>query len=127
VSSRTARRSLATLLVLAGLVAGACGGGGDDAASSSGDGGKKATAGPPAAAPVKLEAAQFDPAQVTVQVGDTVRWEWGGNVQHDVVGGSFKSPIKSKGDFTHTFTTAGTFPFHCDVHPTMKGTVTVQP
>jgi plastocyanin len=28
-------------------------------------------------------------------------------------------------DYTFTAPAAGTYPFHCDVHPNMKGTVTV--
>jgi plastocyanin len=28
-------------------------------------------------------------------------------------------------DYTFTAPPAGTYPFHCDVHPNMKGTVTV--
>jgi plastocyanin len=128
VSNRSTRRSFAALLLLAGVLAGACGGGDDhdhaeDHPGSSG----AATPGAPAAATVQLEAVQFEPAKLRVKVGETVQWVWGGGVQHDVAGGSFKSPVKSKGTFSHTFTEAGTFPYKCDVHPTMKGTVTVEP
>ncbi|HKH84035.1 MAG TPA: plastocyanin/azurin family copper-binding protein [Gemmatimonadales bacterium] len=27
--------------------------------------------------------------------------------------------------FEHTFTAPGTYPYHCSIHPTMKGTITV--
>jgi plastocyanin len=30
------------------------------------------------------------------------------------------------GTFSMTFPTAGTFPYHCGIHPNMVGTVTVQ-
>ena len=33
--------------------------------------------------------------------------------------------IEAGGTFEFTFTEAGTFPFHCDIHPSMTGTVTV--
>jgi plastocyanin len=28
--------------------------------------------------------------------------------------------------FSQTFTTAGTFPYHCNIHSNMHGTITVQ-
>jgi plastocyanin len=103
----------------AGLMSGACGGSGSTPPSSSG---------PKAAATVKLEPTTFNPADVSVKVGETVRWVWGGGVQHDVKSddANFDSGVKSSGSFDHTFDTAGTFHVICTVHPaTMKGTVAV--
>lgn len=76
---------------------------------------------------MSLEPTTFEPAKVTIQVGERVVWKWKGGVQHDVHGGDeFKSKLQSKGEFTHTFDKAGTFEYLCDVHPTtMKGTVEV--
>ena len=42
-----------------------------------------------------------------MKVGETVRWKWGGGVQHDVEGDGFKSKLQSKGQFDHTFDEAG--------------------
>jgi plastocyanin len=126
----------AVALVAAVLAGGACSGGGAESRTGSGsstsvptddDAAAAAPGSPTAAATVELAAARFEPAKVTVQVGETVRWHWSGGVTHDVAGGSFKSALKSKGTFEHTFTTAGSFAFHCNVHPTMKGSVTVEP
>jgi plastocyanin len=106
------------------LVLGACGdkGGDDDNPAPTDD-----ASGPAAAATVNLKPTTFDPSEVTVKAGETVSWKWGGGVQHDVEGDGFKSKVQSKGQFTHTFDEAGTFDFHCNVHPTtMKGTVTVE-
>ena len=122
---------LAALLLVASLSLGfaACGGGGD------GDDGDdpapgaigNADDGKPAAASVDLKPTTFEPAKVTVKVGESVRWKWSGGVQHNVVGEDFKSKLQSKGQFAHPFDTAGTSDYKCEVHPTtMKGTVTVQ-
>jgi plastocyanin len=64
-------------------------------------------------------------------VGDVVRWEFqDGAVVHNVDGkGSlpdfFSGNPQSSGAYQYTFRTAGTYHYHCDVHPTMTGTVIV--
>ena len=74
-----------------------------------------------------MQPATFKPEDVTIKAGETVRWRWGGGVQHDVKGEGFDSGVKSKGTFDHTFDTAGEYPYKCTIHPTtMKGTVTVE-
>jgi plastocyanin len=73
----------------------------------------------------------FTPATVTINVGDTVTWTNGGgfhNVRSD--DGSFGNSISGSWTLSHTYTTAGTFGFHCEAHGSagsgMFGTVTVQ-
>lgn len=118
-------RRLGSLLVAAVLAVGLGACGGDDG----GDGGDGAAppAGPKADATVKLQAATFSPADVKVPVGGTVRFDWAGGVQHNVVFEDGQSKLQSKGTYSKTFDAAGTFPYHCEVHPTtMKGNVTVE-
>src|SRR2546430_2593386 len=71
----------------------------------------------------------YQPDPVTVQAGQSVTWTWEdqGN-QHSVSAddGSFESCLQGAGStFTTTFTKAGTYAYHCSIHPQMKGTVTV--
>jgi len=71
----------------------------------------------------------FSPATVTINVGDTVTWNWVGQNPHTVTAddGSFDSPQQTSGSFSHTFNTAGTFEYICEVHgQSMSGTVVVQ-
>jgi plastocyanin len=71
----------------------------------------------------------FSPASVTVKVGETVTWTNKDSTTHTVTAdkGEFSSDPLSKGTtFTATFTTAGTYTYHCSIHPTMTGTVIVQ-
>jgi len=78
---------------------------------------------------VRIENFAFDPAAIQISVGETVTWENYDDAQHTVTGdnGEFDSGNLSKGQkFSHTFTTAGTFTYHCNIHPNMKGTVIVQ-
>ncbi len=71
----------------------------------------------------------YDPETVTIKVGDTVMWVNEDAPQHDVVAdnGEFKSDLFDKGQtFSFTFTQAGTYPYHCSIHPGMTGTVIVE-
>jgi nitrite reductase (NO-forming) len=84
-------------------------------------------------------ATAFDPIDLTVPVGTTVRWTNLDSVAHTVTSGTsdgstgtpdgiFDSPFLDLGDtFTFTFTEPGTYPYYCKPHPWMKGTVTVTP
>lgn len=81
---------------------------------------------PPGAGPtVVLEATSFEPADVLIDSGTPVTWRWAGGVAHDVVGSDFASAIQTDGTFSHTFDRAGTHDYWCNLHPGMKGTVTV--
>jgi plastocyanin len=71
---------------------------------------------------------RFEPADVTVAVGDTVTWTHDGGLPHTVTAtdGAFDSGELGNGD-TFEFTTeeAGTLDYVCSIHPDMTGTVTV--
>lgn len=67
---------------------------------------------------VKIVGFEFQPKTLTVKVGTTVEWvNEGTRHSVDADDGSFKSEILRQGDkFEHTFTKAGTFPYHCRFH-----------
>jgi plastocyanin len=82
-----------------------------------------------AGASVQIMNFAFNPASVTVKVGDTVTWTNGDSIAHTVTAddGSFDSGNIDPGkSFTFTFTKAGTFSYHCNIHPNMTAQVTVQ-
>ena len=129
---------LAALLLSFGLLAG-CGGSSATATTSGGaattaapgvtTSGGTATSAAGNAVQVIMINRSYNPQQVTVKVGDTVTWVNQDSPQHDVVAdnGEFKSSLFDKGGtFSFTFTKAGTFPYHCSIHPGMVGTVVVQ-
>ncbi len=71
----------------------------------------------------------FDPASVTIKAGESVAWTNQDSATHTVVGdnGEFQSGDLANGaDFAFTFDKAGTYTYHCGIHPSMKGTVVVQ-
>jgi len=70
----------------------------------------------------------FTPSSVSINVNDSVKWTWAGS-PHSTTSdtGLWESGVQGTGaTFTHTFASAGSFPFHCSVHPFMTGTITVQ-
>jgi hypothetical protein len=70
----------------------------------------------------------FAPTTSTVHVGDTITWTNQDQVAHTATAsdGSFDTGSISQGKSgSHTFTKAGTIPYICSIHPSMKGTVTV--
>jgi plastocyanin len=73
----------------------------------------------------------FEPAAVTVASGTTVVWKFEGDHPHTSTsdGGSampWDSTFKYRGDtYQLTFDRAGTFGYHCRIHPRMTGVVTV--
>lgn len=77
----------------------------------------------------------FSPATITIKVGTTVTWTNNTGAPHTVTsddGTTFDSGINTPisangGTYSFTFTKAGTFTYHCQIHPFMKATVIVQP
>jgi len=70
----------------------------------------------------------FTPATVTVPAGQSVTWTNGDSASHSIVldGGQCKSdPFASGATTTLQFNVAGSYPFHCGIHPSMKGTIEV--
>lgn len=70
----------------------------------------------------------FDPASVTVKVGDTVTWTNNDSTTHTITGdGGLNSGDVAPGStYSKTFDKAGTYSYHCSIHKTMTGTVVVQ-
>src|ERR1051326_4360748 len=73
----------------------------------------------------------FDPAAVTINVNDSVVWTWVGPTIHTTTSttGLWDSGIMSSTapQFTHTFSSSGSFPYICTLHPFMTASVTVTP
>jgi plastocyanin len=82
----------------------------------------------PGANEVFIQGMSFNPGTLTITAGTTVTWTNKDGVDHTVTSntGLFDSgSISTNGTFSHTFTTAGTYPYHCKIHTYMTGSVTV--
>lgn len=70
----------------------------------------------------------FSSASFTITVGGTVTWVNDDNMIHTVTAdnGSFNSgDIQVGSSFSKTFSTTGTYPYHCTYHSGMTGTIVV--
>jgi plastocyanin len=76
----------------------------------------------------------FIPSSITVVTGSTVTWSNDDTAAHTVTSGKdatpdgiFDSSLFMAGKtFSHTFESAGEYPYYCLVHPWMAGSVTVE-
>ena len=70
----------------------------------------------------------FEPAQLTVTVGQTVTWTNRDDIPHTVVcAGKFRSKtMDTDGTFSFTFTAPGEYKYFCSLHPHMTGAVKVE-
>jgi plastocyanin len=70
---------------------------------------------------------RFVPRSVTVERGTKIRWVNAGSLSHTTTanGGGWDARLDPGETFTRKFRRSGTFAFHCTIHPTMTGTITV--
>lgn len=83
-----------------------------------------------AANAVSIVNMSFSPAALTVAKGTTVTWTNNDTVGHTVTEtdgqtGPASATVAPGKTYSFTFATAGTFKYHCSIHPTMTGTVVV--
>lgn len=112
----------------------ACGGSGSSGGNLNTGPGPNPTPTPtptPSPNTVTLANLAFNPPSLNVSAGTTVTWNWndcsdtggyggyGTCVSHSVVfddGSGISSIVQGQGSFTRTFTTAGTYNYHCGIH-----------
>jgi plastocyanin len=93
-----------------------------------GGGARAIAAGEAGGAGVTIVGRAYQPAGLTVGLGQTVIWRSESLDQHTVTSteGLFDSGVLNIGNtFSVTFTKAGTFDYKCTIHPTMHGSVLV--
>ena len=75
-----------------------------------------------------LTTTAFSPSPVNVPVGTTITWKNNDSTTHTSTSNSgvWSSSIPPGGQFSVKLDTAGTYAYHCTIHPGMVGTVNVQ-
>jgi plastocyanin len=139
------KKLLVLLIACLALTLAACGDDDDD----DGGGGSSATttteqtdtgAAPPAGGgngaktvEVDIPAIEFDPAEVTVKAGTTIKWTNSDDLPHTVTktggpGPEFDSGNldPGSGEFEQTFEEKGKIDYVCVIHPGQEGSITVE-
>ena len=76
-----------------------------------------------------IENFTFTPAEVTASVGETITWTNADSAAHTVTlddGACDTGNIAQNASAGLVFDAAGSYPFHCKIHPNMTGTITIQ-
>jgi plastocyanin len=101
----------------------------EPAASAPAAGGGGCTASSEAAAvSVQIANFAFDPPQATAKVGETIGWTNGDSTAHTATtddGGCDTGNIAQNATAGLVFDAAGTYAYHCKIHPNMTGTITI--
>ena len=126
------RLRLAAGLVAAAVLIAACGGGSSPAASQApaSQAPAPASQAPAGTSAVTIESFAFSPQTITVPVGTAVTWTNKDSAPHTVTfsdGGASSGRLAQGDTFTRTFDKPGTFTYACSIHPSMTGTVVVEP
>jgi plastocyanin len=78
-------------------------------------------------ATVHIKNFAFNPANLTINKGETVVWINDDSAPHLVKFPDFQSGTLGTGDsYEHTFGTQGEFEYACGIHPSMRGKVIVK-
>lgn len=91
--------------------------------------GSNNTTPPPVANAVSIVNMSFSPSTLTVPVGTTVTWTNNDGMTHTVTSdsSSFDSGNIAMGSkYSRVFSVAGTYEYHCTIHPAMKGAIVVK-
>ena len=78
---------------------------------------------------VGIENFAFAPADVTAAVGETITWTNSDSAPHTATlddGACDTGNIAQDASAGLVFDAAGTYPYHCAIHPNMMGTITIQ-
>jgi len=125
---RRTRNRLSAVLLVAGLMVGAAGGGATARESLAQPVKRRTVATPTSTKKVTIVDFAFSPKRITISKGTRVRWANTGAVGHSSTStsGKWDSGTIAAGDsFSRVFKKAGTFLYHCKIHATMKGRITV--
>jgi plastocyanin len=88
-----------------------------------------APANQPQVTPATISNFAFMPSTITIAAGTQVQWTNQDGAAHTVTrddNGFRSESLNNNQTFSQTFSAGGTYPYHCSIHPFMKGKIVVQ-
>ncbi len=78
-------------------------------------------------AQIQILDSAFSPATVTIRAGQTVEWTNRDRAVHTVdLSGVVSNVLDLGATYTLRFTSSGTYPYSCSMHPSLRGEVVVR-
>ena len=75
---------------------------------------------------INIASYAFSPSSLSIRTGDSVTWTNSDAAVHTVTGNGLNSGNLAQGaTYPYTFSLAGSFIYHCAIHPSMTGSVIV--
>lgn len=85
---------------------------------------------PPGDNEVNIQNFAYNPSNITISVGETIKWINLDSAEHTVTsneGNELDSEFLAQNEvYEHTFNEAGVYEYHCIPHPWMTGVVSVK-
>ena len=79
---------------------------------------------------VEIKNFAFSPSSLTIKKGDAVIWTNQDSVSHTIKSDSgseiSSQSLSNGGTYSHVFENAGTYNYHCTIHPSMKAKIIVE-
>ncbi|MFA5086697.1 MAG: cupredoxin family copper-binding protein [Candidatus Paceibacterota bacterium] len=79
---------------------------------------------------INIQGFAFNPKISNVSVGTTVVWTNNDSAPHTITSSdnafASSNAINPGQSYSYTFTTSGTYNYHCNIHPSMTGQIVVQ-
>jgi plastocyanin len=122
------RLSFPALAVAALLAVGACSSGSSAAPAAASAAASGASSGQSGAVAATIKDFAFNPATIQAKVGQSITWTNQDSTAHTVTlddKSVDSGNVEANATYSHAFTQAGTFTYHCAIHQQMKGAVTV--
>jgi plastocyanin len=82
----------------------------------------------PTSVSINISNFAFSPANITIKKGTKITWTNQDGASHTVTGdngGPASGSLSNGSSYSFTFNQAGTFSYHCAIHPSMTASVTV--
>jgi plastocyanin len=123
---RAAAFAVSAIVAIAGCSSGSNAGASTPASAAAPPAAASAPAGGTAA--VAIKDFVFTPATIQAKVGETISWTNQDSTAHTVTlddKSVDSGNVATNATYSHAFTAAGSYPYHCEIHQQMVGTITV--